>query len=158
MGDGSYLAYMPLRKLIDIQERREDVRDAIKSSSMGIVRAAKQEELAAKWKVSTRQIRSDVEQIKLEMAQELSNPEKRQAATGTWLAQVEDLHDIAKREGDYSAAAACLRLKRDALGLAERLEISGPGGGAVQVVALTPEQARLEADRARRIARGEEEP
>ena len=149
---------MPLRKLIDIQERRADVLQAIASSRLGIVRRATQEELAAKWHVSTRQIRSDVEQIKLEKAQEVSDPQKRQAAIGTWTAQVDDLHDIAKREGDFSAAAACLRLKRDALGLAERLEISGPGGGAVQVVSLTPEQARLEADRARRIARGEENP
>lgn len=149
---------MPVHDADATTARRVAILEALQASGRSTLRAELSKSLAEKWGVSERQIRKDLAHAKRKIAEELTDPVKRREAIGGWRARLDDLTSRAIEKGDYSAAATCLRLERDALGLAEHLEMSGPGGGAIQVVTLTPEQARLEADRARRIARGEENP
>lgn len=59
------------------------------------------------------------------------------------LAHLKHLRDLAEQTGDIKAAIKAEELRGKVSGhYSERVELSGPGGGPVQSVAMTPDQFR----------------
>ena len=136
-------------------DRRGVVADYV---ARGTLTPAVIRELAARFGVGYSTIAHDARVVRCKTVRSITDPYKRKLAIGDWYSRVRSVGQEAREQGDYAPAVQALRLEGQALAaLTDQVQISGPGGGPIEIVVDSAE-LRAEAARLRRCARGEEAP